>query len=99
MAAERIHSIGTQRHWRKAKQRIWEIFIYTMIHLKWTNSAVYEDDKELYRRLLDDKATWQMAISMVLPARDDIAKVTQGWYALRKRSGFINEADHVVKTR
>ncbi|WP_346681194.1 type III-A CRISPR-associated RAMP protein Csm4 [Megasphaera stantonii] len=59
--------------------------------------GVYEDDKELYRRLLDDKATWQMAISMVLPARDDIAKVTQGWYALRKRSGFINEADHVVK--
>ena len=59
--------------------------------------GVYEDDKELYRRLLDDKATWQMAISMVLPAREDMAKVTQGWYALRKRSGFINEADHVAK--
>ena len=54
--------------------------------------GVYADDKELYKRLLDTGKSWQMAISMVLPAREDIKTVMDGWYALQKRSGFVEGA-------
>ncbi len=79
--------IGGKRSSGYGKFHLYDDFI------EMEEQGVYKDDGELYRRLVDDKSEWQMAISMVLPGQADISTVKKGWYRLRKRSGFIDGAD------
>ena len=48
------------------------------------------DELELYRLLENRAAGWQMNLSGILPAVDDLPSVKEGQYKLQKRSGFIS---------
>lgn len=50
------------------------------------------DDAALYQLLSHADADWQMMISPVLPAPDDIEGVSQGAYRLRHVGGFVTTA-------
>lgn len=84
--------IGGKRSSGYGKFHLYDDFI------EMDEQGIYEDDGELYRRLVDNEAAWQMAISMVLPEQEDIPAVArESWYTLRKRSGFIDAAGEVRK--
>lgn len=49
----------------------------------------YVDEVCIYRRLTVTESSWYMNISGLIPNRIEIDSVKQGWYTLRKRSGFV----------
>jgi len=61
--------------------------------------GLYADDAAIYRMLQDKSAPWQMALSPLLPEREEIPAVKQGSYALRHVGSFIASAAHAEKKR
>lgn len=51
---------------------------------------LYDDAIELKRRMDDKTAQWHMNMSLLIPHVGDIADVKQGFYSLKKRSGFVS---------
>lgn len=50
------------------------------------------DDAALYTLLTQEQASWQMALSSVLPAEEDLLAVCRGNYHLRRVGGFVTDA-------
>ena len=51
---------------------------------------LYEDAIELKRRMDDKTAQWHMNMSLLIPHIGDIDDIKQGFYSLKKRSGFVS---------
>lgn len=56
------------------------------------SESFYEDDKELFHFLQQQKADWQISLSIVLPQANEIDTLSASWYRLLRRSGFIANA-------
>ena len=52
-------------------------------------SCANEDLKAVKEMLSNENASWQMCISSVLPAEEDISVLSQSYYRLKKRGGFV----------
>ena len=50
----------------------------------------YDDAVELKRRMDDKTAQWHMNMSLLIPHAGDINDIKQGFYSLKKRSGFVS---------
>mgnify|MGYP000935494121 FL=1 len=50
----------------------------------------YDDAIELKRRMDDKTAQWHMNMSLLIPHAGDINDIKQGFYSLKKRSGFVS---------
>lgn len=61
--------------------------------------GVYDDDRQLYRLLTEQKTDQYMNISVLLPNKDDISIVKKGQYKLCKRSGFLSPDGTTVKKK
>lgn len=57
------------------------------------------DDVALYTMLRDDKAPLQLALSSLLPEKQDIPQVKAGGYRLRRAGGFFSFAQQAAKKR
>ena len=51
--------------------------------------GVYEDDAAIFAMLADEGAKHQLLLSVLLPVKEELAKVQEGQYKLIHRSGFV----------
>ena len=61
--------------------------------------GVYADDAALYAMLRAKEASWQMALSPVLPKETELGLVQEGEYRLRRSGGFITASRHEAQKR
>lgn len=61
--------------------------------------GVYADDAALYAMLRAKEASWQMALSPVLPKETELGLVQEGEYRLRRSGGFITAPRHEAQKK
>lgn len=53
-----------------------------------------QDIRALSRLISNDTATWKLTISATAPAKEEVVHLQDGYYKLKKRSGFIASPGH-----
>ena len=56
-------------------------------------SCANEDLKALRKILTAENSGWQMTISSIIPVSEDISTLSQSYYRLKKRGGFVTGGD------
>lgn len=56
--------------------------------------GLYEDDAALYAMITAEQADWQMTLSVLWPAVEEVHYLQDGYYQLIQRSGFVNSPSY-----